>query len=384
MPEGIGTAVAAGTSGPAATGATGGSDTSSASQATSAPVQSSQPNTMAAFEAAKAGKGRDAVIAAAQPAPDPAQQQQSATPLTNEAGNAVADLGLTEKQVQALKRAHALDMAADIPAERRSAWADAIAAKLSDRDRKYQQDRQQNKQNDAGNPDPGAEPDGQQTASDKETGKTEPAAPEGDPSDVLQWAYKPEALEASILKSIEMPKEEADTLASLVGEDYAQHLQADRKRLATTFSEHLSRAMQLNLNMSSGIARDMERAERTAAVNALKGQPGFDKIDLNPEARTALIAKAEELIRAKADFENYRYEQAIPEAAATLFNVNPRLAARAELAQTSDPYLQSSGVKPTARLAQPRALTDAERTRQAFILATQGKKASEIQAELAQ
>jgi hypothetical protein len=338
-------------------------------------------NMQAAAEAAISGKGRQAVAEAFRAAPTPpaAPAPSNPQPEATAQPSAAADdtLGLSEKQVQALRRAQAWDPEdlRTIPTTNLKAWADKLAAKQSQADREYSQ-RKAAEKSGTGQP---ASKDAEAQPGDDSAAAPPEAPQEGQPSpaSAAPFAFNEQAISQFVLKQIEPDAKESQTLVDQFGEDGVKAIRQRETRLASAVSGAVMQAVAPVLQGTMQVVQHLMDAEFESGIAALSNQPGFENVEQSPENLDALRKAALAEIRAKND-PKYRFPQAIKDVASRVFNVDPSLAARAQLVRKAQPILATSGARPSAGNPSPRPLTQAERLRRAAEAATSGKGAAGV------
>jgi hypothetical protein len=382
MPEATATASPAPAASPStASGASSAPAASMSQPATAGPqTTSGTTNMAAAAEAAMAGKGAKGVTEAFRPtpAPTPAAEQAPSNPQPAEpAGTADDTLGLSDKQVQALRRAHAWDPdnLRTFPLSNLKAYANKLAESQSQADREYQQRRQQ-----AGNKPGEGQPAGSTAEADagKDSAEAQKAQQDGQPPQTQPLRFSEQDISQFLVEnsSFKLDPKESEALALDLGDEgvkavnmlVGKHQQAMAAAMAKTY-------MQLQAPLVNAIGQVLgwkEQSEWTAGMTQLRQQPGYAKMDAPTE--TAFRKAVVEHVRSKGD-PNYRFEQAIPEVAQRFFKVDPRLAAQAEIGRVADPMLASSGARPSAVAATPRPQTQEQRMAAAALAAMSGKGA---------
>lgn len=364
--------------------------TSQAVTSTQAPVRDAG----AAYDAVMAGKSEGEVAQSFNGA-KPAGQTVVAATSDNPTGKPADDastgsiatdagenLGLNEKQVQALKRKGVWDPDAlkTMPLTNRKAFADRVGQRISEEDRKFQLDKN-GKLDASGKAQPGATPEGQADGGSEnpQTNTQDGSTPEQTPFAFTQASIA-QAIETAVSKSLK--PEEATALADTLGEDAFTAMQARERAVAHSVASAMTQTVTPIMNLLLGMVHRFEADETATAIETLRKQPGYESVAFSEDQIKALRVAAGDDIRARGQ-QGDRIRDAIKRVAGSVFNVDPALAARAQLAKTADPYLRSSGARPQQRLENPRPNTKAQHASLAFDLATQGKTGSEIQAELA-
>lgn len=259
---------------------------------------------------------------ASEASPEPSQPGQA-----NEEGH-----GLDEKELNALRRAK-FDMSVlkHMPASNRKAVARGLMASQAETDRQYQQ-KMAEARGAGGQQNTQAEP----TTPNEQTNQSEANA-EDSAGKEQRKADDQQASQASAAQpSFTMSDDEYRTLVDTYGEDFAKFTKQREERLVHGLQKQYEPFMNIALNLAS----HFERTEFDKAITSLKAQPGFDKI--TDDDVQAIRKKADLLIRAADDPRSYRYEEAVSDAAASLFKQNSQQAAQARLAQARKTSLNGS------------------------------------------
>lgn len=297
--------------------------------------------------------------------------------------------GVTPEDLQVLKRAK-FDLAAwkHIPPSNRKAIVANFRATQAEADRLFQQQRG------AAGTQPGHSAAEAQAITQADDGATQPhdKGPLGDPAsgqpagEQQQPPTQPaRSVTSGTVAAVKGPAQGGQpqgTLNPITGQalDASQFVdQADLETLrnlggddlADTYSRGITRAVGSVLQQVAPalqathfLLAEMERREWSDAVTELKKQPGYEQLGQKEE--TALRDKALLLIRAAGDLTNYRYREAVQDAAASLFKVNAQAAAQKQLLDRRRDSLRGSPERGTTLPAAPRALTTKERNSAIF------------------
>lgn len=259
-----------------------------------------------------------------------------------------ADHGLTEKELAALKRGKFdLGVLKHMPEANRKAIARAMAASQAESDRQYQLAKAGKK--------PDAKPDAKAAEASDEAaevaGNEEPTeipqeeAPDGKPTDGKQAAAPSQdgAGLAGLFQPYQMDPKDFQTLVDIGGDAFAEAQQGREAALV----RHVQQSIQPLAQIAINLANLVERNEFDSALKDLKSDPAFK--DLGDKETTALKDKARLLIRAAGDPSNYRYGEALKDAAASLFKPNVQRQAQADLARKRSASLAASPDKGDGR-----------------------------------
>lgn len=369
MPEATSTPSAA----PAASSAPAGD--ASSSQAQSAP-QTQAPNPIAAAQAAIDGKGSQGVSEALKPVDNASAQQPPQETTAQPAENAeVVDrgetLGLSEKQVNALRRAHAWDPESlrTMPTTNLKAYADKLAAKQAQQDREYSQ-RNQGRGKKPGEARP-ADAEAAPGQTDDSAG-TPDTQQDGQPSTPQLDAFNEQALSQFVLKQLEPTAEETATLVVQFGEDGVKAIRQRETRQASAMARAMMQTMQPMLEQSRFLAGYLVNLETDAGLATLAQKPGFDKIKVDAASRNALVQEAMKEARLRND-PDVRLRDLIPEVAPRVFrDFDPHLAAQVNMARAGNQNLHASAVRPSSSAPVARPVDPYERQLQAAQRAIEG------------
>lgn len=295
-------------------------------------------------------------------------------------GAGALEQGVTPEDLQVLKRAK-FDLSAwrHIPPSNRKAIVANFRASQAEADRLFQQQRQ------APGTQPGHSAAAQAQASTQaDDGATQPHDAAAQPAGEQQPPTQPARQQAPPPAAKGSPGSAAPQgpLNPLTGQqldpqqfvdqadlETLRHLGGDD--LADTYSRGIQRAVGAVLQQVSPalqathfLMAEMERREWSDAVAELKKQPGYEQ--LGEKEESALRDKALLLIRAAGDLSNYRYREAVQDAAASLFKLNAQAVAQKQLLDRRSASLRGSPERGTTLPAASRALSPKERDRAIF------------------
>jgi hypothetical protein len=337
------------------------------------PAAPSAPDLNAAAAAAIAGKGSAGVRSAWQATPPaaeaPSNPQASATPATEDS------FGFNPAQVQALKRAQLFDpdIISTIPPSNRVAWANKWAEKLSANDRAYAQSKK-----------PGeAQPaEAEAKPGEDDSAATPPTQQDSQPSQATELSdFSEQGITQFVLKSLEPNAEETQSLVDTFGEDGVAVVRGRESRLASAMAQAQTKALAPLVNALTHVLERFEHDDFATGLADLRQQPGYDKLDDSGIQALREAARAD--VRAKND-PKYRLSNAIKAVASSVFNVDPRLAAQAQLARSANSMLASSGQRPSSVSPTGRPVSEAERLNLAAQAALAGKGREGVAAAYAQ
>lgn len=290
--------------------------------------------------------GKSAPAQPNSPANTPAQDHSKPD---GAAAPAEENYGLSEKELNAIKRHGGSDVTylALMPLTNRKAIAKRAGEAIAEADRTFQSQRQAT----AAGENQAKPTDSQEATPGKTDGTATPAEP-GKP------AAQQAAPEPSLFAPFKISEARSQTLHELGGKAAVESLTGLAQEIDAHVSGQLGQVMKL-VNFT------LERFERTDfadALDALKKQPGLENLtedqvkQLRDEARTLIVAKGDPM--------SYGWKNAVPIAAAGLFQQNVQQAAQAALLQSRTNSLQAAPDKGDQRVAQPgRPMNQAQRTK---------------------
>lgn len=270
--------------------------------------------------------------------------------------------GLSPEQVQWLKRdGYTEEDVAFVPPSNLKKLASKAQERVSNRDRAYQQAKAGKSDQQSGDPASPSAAQANQQARQDGSGTAAPPAPDStqtqtkDPSPGDQ-PPGPQLALAPDWKAPTMPDDDYRTLADIAGNEFADKIKAGYDRAAQATIAAVKPIETTLLNVLSYI----ERNEFNAALKELKTRPEYGK--LTDDDVSQLRDKAEHLMRAHANPLEYRYEQALPEAAQALFKLDPVKAAQAQLLTRRTASLQrTADPGRNQQPSQPVAMSETER-----------------------
>lgn len=276
--------------------------------------------------------------------------------------------GITPEDLQVLKRAK-FDLGAwkHIPPSNRKAIVANFKASQAEADRTFQQARGQ------GNPAAGQPATQTQTTSQDQA--TQPGAQQSEGQPANQQGNAQQRTQAATQQQAAVPGFELlngidpnslvdpadlETLRTLGGDELAETHRRGVARAVGLVQQQLA-PMQ---HVLAAMVNNWETSEFRSSIDDLRKQPGFDQ--LTPEQETQIKAKADLLIRAANDIQNYRYREAVSDAAASLFRTNVQRSAQQQLLQARKASLDGSPERGVGRAAETRTLSPTERNRAIF------------------
>lgn len=306
------------------------------SRTTDAPANGAQPAANTPVQSASA---------VAVPPPSPSQPDASA-------GAKDETYGLTDKELNAIKRqTKDLSFLAMMPISNRKAIAKWHADTAAEADRRFQQASQG--KNPDGTPIDQANPTTSQEATPgTKDGNATPAEP-GKPA-----AQQAAPDSAALFAPFKVSEARSTALNELGGKAAVDAMSG----LADDITAHVSGQVAQVMKLVSFTLERFERTDFSEALDALKKQPGLE--NLNEEQVKQLRDEARNLIVAKGDPMSYGWKNAVPIAAAGLFQQNVQQAAQAALLQSRQQSLNAAPDKGDQRVAQTaRPMTMAQRTK---------------------
>lgn len=323
-------------------------------------------STAADRQGSRADRGNDRQPVARATEGQGGQQQQTPAP---------GEEGVTPEDLQVLKRAK-FDLAAwrHIPPSNRKAIVSNFKATQAEADRQFQQARGPGAQpgaQAAGQPatqtqttsqDQATQPGGRQSGVDgsRPNGQQAGAAQPGTGTTTQQAAVPGFEALAGIDPNSLVDQADLETLRTLGGDELAE---THKKGIARAVG-YMQQQMAPLQGLVQALVGNWEQQEFRTSIDDLRKQPGFDQ--LTPEQEGQIKAKADLLIRAAGDIQNYRYREAVSDAAASLFRTNVQRTAQQQLLQARKASLDGSPERGVGRAAETRVLSPAERSRAIF------------------
>lgn len=296
-------------------------------------------------------------------APQPGQQTTNGQPAADDAADPFAVL--KPEEARALKRLQwKPETLALIPPANRTAIARQAMQSISEADRQFQRarngqppvpeagDGQQGDQVKPGEQQPPAPATQAQTQQPKtgEPAASNPAGPaagsvQADDRPMLLRDFQPYSMDDATYRNLE----------EIGGRDLADTVKGQLQAAVS----HTLQAFKPFETMLLNSVSYMEQREFQDALSSLKSQRGYE--NLGDEEVRAIREKAEHLRRSAADPLAYRYDQAVKDAAATLFQIDNKLAAQANLLDRRSQTLRNTGDPGrSGQPAQPAAMNDTE------------------------